>query len=191
VLLEPMKGNPRQGMNRKIRIATALALVGALSVSAPAVSLAGSPLLSGYGGPGAGEQAIVGSTLLNGPRGGSGPGGGQGRVNSTATGVGASGAIQSTRKGESISRAHTPPAQRGSSSSGQGSHRGASHAGGSSAYKPSVGVNHGAYAYTGSPRSADSSVFAISTGDLLLLVATLTTLALVGALTMRLGRLQR
>ena len=50
----------------RITIRTAaLALVAALAVSAaaPLVAHAG-PLLSGYGGPGQGNQAILGSTLL-------------------------------------------------------------------------------------------------------------------------------
>jgi hypothetical protein len=40
----------------------------------PTAAVAG-PLLSGYGGPGQGSQAILGSTLLNGPSGGGGPSG--------------------------------------------------------------------------------------------------------------------
>jgi hypothetical protein len=50
----------------------------------PAVSEAG-PLLSGYGGPGEGNQAILGSALLNGPGGGGGGGrGGAGGVGTRA-----------------------------------------------------------------------------------------------------------
>jgi hypothetical protein len=44
-----------------------------------------SPLLSGYGGPGAGEQVIIGSQLLNTPRGGGGtPGGPAPKLRSTS-----------------------------------------------------------------------------------------------------------
>jgi hypothetical protein len=47
-----------------------------ISVVSPATASAGS-LLSGYGGPGAGSQAIIGSTLVNNPpSGGSGAGAG-------------------------------------------------------------------------------------------------------------------
>ena len=48
------------------------------------------PLLSGYGGPGLGDQAIIGATLLNGP----GGGGGSGRVSasSSSDSLGAEGA---------------------------------------------------------------------------------------------------
>jgi cobalamin biosynthesis Mg chelatase CobN len=50
---------------------------------APAASRAGS-LLSGYGGPGEGNQAILGSALLNGPSGGGGGSGGSGRTAGTS-----------------------------------------------------------------------------------------------------------
>lgn len=47
-------------------------------------SACASPLLSGYGGPGQGSQALLGSTLLGGGRGGSGSGGSSGTAGSTA-----------------------------------------------------------------------------------------------------------
>ncbi len=50
---------------------TASLLAVALSLSAPASAPANS-LLSGYGGPGQGNQAILGSALVNGPSGGGG-----------------------------------------------------------------------------------------------------------------------
>ena len=50
-------------------------LLCALCLAVPAGAVA-SPLLSGYGGPGAGSQVILGSALVNGPRGGGGGGGG-------------------------------------------------------------------------------------------------------------------
>lgn len=53
----------------------ALASLALFAIPAPA-ALAGGPLLSGYGGPGAGAQVIIGGTLLNGPKGGSGGGSG-------------------------------------------------------------------------------------------------------------------
>ena len=70
------KGPPRLGSMRRNRIILGtLAMPVLLAVLAPA-ALAGGPLLSGYGGPGAGAQAIIGGTLLNGPKGGSGGGAG-------------------------------------------------------------------------------------------------------------------
>ncbi len=56
---------------------TLLTLVSLVVIAAAMPSSASaSPLLSGYGGPGEGDQAILGSALLNGPRGGSGTGAG-------------------------------------------------------------------------------------------------------------------
>jgi hypothetical protein len=49
-------------------------LIAALTVPAASAS----PLLSGYGGPGQGNQVILGSALLNGRSGGGGPGGSSG-----------------------------------------------------------------------------------------------------------------
>ena len=54
-------------------LTAAVALLADLSiVAAPAHA---GPLLSGYGGPGQGSQAILGATLLNAPRTPAGPGG--------------------------------------------------------------------------------------------------------------------
>ncbi len=51
----------------------------------PASALASSTLLSGYGGPGQGNQAIIGSTLVGGgSSGGGGSGGGSGSSGSSA-----------------------------------------------------------------------------------------------------------
>jgi hypothetical protein len=63
-----------------------IALAVTLSVFAPA-SAPASSLLSGYGGPGQGAQAILGSALLNGPsgRGGGGSAGGGGAAGGSAT----------------------------------------------------------------------------------------------------------
>ncbi|HEX4484106.1 MAG TPA: hypothetical protein VH081_09990 [Solirubrobacteraceae bacterium] len=48
-----------------------------ICAAVPQVALAGS-LLSGYGGPGEGSQALIGATLVNGSRGGGGGSGGGG-----------------------------------------------------------------------------------------------------------------
>jgi hypothetical protein len=64
-------------------VAIALALPAVVPASAPASSI-----LSGYGGPGQGTQAILGSTLLNGPSGGAG-GGPQGGSSTAESAIGA------------------------------------------------------------------------------------------------------
>ena len=65
-------------MKRQRTIVSTLALLAGICAAAPAAALAGPPLLSGYGGPGAGAQTIVGAALVNGPGGGSS--GGSGRL---------------------------------------------------------------------------------------------------------------
>src|SRR5450755_4896336 len=68
--------NPRQGrMTSHRTISLILTLLAGLMTVAPSSVFAG-PLLGGYGGPGAGNQAILGSALLNGPPGGGGTGAG-------------------------------------------------------------------------------------------------------------------
>ena len=89
-------------------------LVVALAAALPGAALA-SPLLSGYGGPGQGSQAILGSALLNGPKGGAGSGGsGSAAVESGTTsatsgsgGESSSGAGSSAPVGKGASRARS------------------------------------------------------------------------------------
>lgn len=87
-------------------ISTALLLL-AISVVLPAAALA-NPLLSGYGGPGQGSQAILGSTLLNGP----GSGGGAPPLSAAQTPAGLSAGVGAPAGGQLGSR--TGSAQRGS-----------------------------------------------------------------------------
>lgn len=67
---------------RSHRKTTPIAAVLALALTALSPSVAdANPLLSGYGGPGQGDQAIIGAALVNGPgQGGSGGGGGGGEA---------------------------------------------------------------------------------------------------------------
>ena len=171
-------------MNRKIWIASVVGMVGLLCALAPAGACAGSPLLSGYGGPGAGEQAIVGSTLLNGPRGGAGGSsgsnsGGGGLAGSSSTSGAASGSAgaSSVKRtgGTSASGVGSKPSRRRSKTEG---------ANGSPART--------AYVYPSTPASAqgDSSATGLSSGDLLALIAIAATIGLIGVVTVRLSRLQ-
>jgi hypothetical protein len=78
----------------------------ALAAAMPAAAVASS-LLSGYGGPGQGNQAILGAALVNGPRGGGGSGSSSGSTTSGTSGAAAptgsstsgSGAAGDGRKG--------------------------------------------------------------------------------------------
>src|SRR5262249_33452093 len=101
-------------MTRHRTIATAVTLLAFLAAGTP-VPASASSVLSGYGGPGQGNQAILGSALLSGPgggggssgRGGSGGAGGSGGGGSSSQGGsssegGSSGALPSGRSGGSV-----------------------------------------------------------------------------------------
>ena len=75
-------------MGRHRIITTTVLTVALLCV--PASALASSTLLSGYGGPGQGNQAIIGSTLVGGSGGGKGGGGSGGGSGSEPSGSSAS-----------------------------------------------------------------------------------------------------
>jgi hypothetical protein len=77
------------------------ALVAAICLSGTAASASASTLLSGYGGPGVGNQAILGSVLLGGPSGGGSAGGGGGSVAASSQAISAPNAAS----GESASSA--------------------------------------------------------------------------------------
>jgi hypothetical protein len=173
-------------MSRKIRIASTLALAGFLLTAAPVAASAGSPLLSGYGGPGTGEQAIVGSTLLNAPRGGAGSGGSLGTGSTSSAGTGRGGIGGAPSNGARGGLAGAAGSAGGSTSSKGGVGSSASQVG-------SARVNRAdAYVYPSSPGSAPNSpVIGISSGDLPPLLGIIATLMLIGVLTLRLARLQR
>jgi hypothetical protein len=82
-------------------------LVLGLVILLPSVA-AGSPLLSGYGGPGQGEQAILGGGLVNGPSGGA-SGGGSNSISTAAVQGSAASAGSSSHGAVShpSGRAHT------------------------------------------------------------------------------------
>jgi hypothetical protein len=93
----------------------------ALSLFAPAVGQA-APLLSGYGGPGSGSQAILGSTLVGGGGDGS-TGGGGGAATPPSSSAGAGGEVSPSSSGSSSNprRAPTHSSTRSSSQSAGGS----------------------------------------------------------------------
>jgi hypothetical protein len=72
-------------MKRHRTITPLVGLCLALCLAAPVAAQA-NPILSGYGGPGQGNQAILGSALLNGPAGGGGGSGGGGSAGSGLSG---------------------------------------------------------------------------------------------------------
>jgi hypothetical protein len=143
-------------INRKITPTIALLL--ALSAAGPATSSASS-LLSGYGGPGQGNQAILGSGLVNGPSGGGGgPAAGSqtpavvsgSTANSGSPSAPGSGGHKHTAAGSKRSSAPAGPASAPSSASYQAYERAAS-----------------------TQRGIDSGLLGLSSGDLLLIVLAL------------------
>ncbi len=206
MLLEPKKGTQGREMNRRARIASRLAVAsaaGCLALLAPLSAHAGSPLLSGYGGPGAGEQAIIGSTFLGGSHAGGGSGGGSSGStgpgssatgsSTTLSGVGAS-TRAGAQSGSTAARAGSPGGSISAARRGAGS----SQAGGATAAKAgrtganaSVGAGSSAFAYPSALRSTSASpALGLSGGDLALLAGMILALALIGLFTMRLARLQ-
>ncbi len=178
-------------MSRKSRIPAVFALVGLLSVSVSGAAFAGSPLLSGYGGPGAGEQAILGSTLLGGHSGGGASGGSSGTGSSSGSSV--PGTVSQSSVGGTGATSR-------STSTGAGSGRAGSEGFGSPRGRPTNEVvarsprtATSAFVYPSSLRSASasSSAFGISGGDFLVLLAAIAMLTLMAMFTLRVSRLQR
>jgi hypothetical protein len=155
---------------RIVRIAGLMALV-ALFAATPVAAHAG-PLLSGYGGPGQGNQAILGSTLFGGGSGG-GPNG-QGATATNATGL-ASGASATAPSGSSGTGHSTRGAH---SAGGARAHYGAAPAG---AVKP---VSYPAV----EPTAGTSGAFSPSGADISYIFLAAAALAITGALTRRMVR---
>jgi hypothetical protein len=197
VSLEPKKGTQGRDMHQRIKFVSALILAFALVMGAlaPSVALAGSPLLSGYGGPGAGEQAILGSTIVGG--GGSGSGGSSGgstggrqEGGGTASPPGAAGG--SSPAGAGAAKAGTTEVHTGEALNPHGHRRPGGSAAGQAGRAHVSPPGASAYVYPTTLRAASysSPALGISGGDLLALVATIATLALLAVLTIRLRRLQ-
>jgi hypothetical protein len=160
-------------------------LVGLTSLVTPAVAQAGS-LLSGYGGPGQGNQAILGAALLNTPSGGSGGGGSSGSSAVTPASLGAS---TSAATGASGGQAGSSAGAGGSHSSSHRSAKAPIAAGGSSvsairAYSATSGLG-------ASEAAVSSPTLGITAADLTYMLLVLGGLALTGAVTRQLSRRQR
>ena len=154
-------------------------LIVGLVLLAPSSALA-NPLLSGYGGPGQGEQAILGGGLVNGPSGGS-PGGGSSSISTPAT--------------------QGPAAGAASSSSGASSHGSTSHAlgraptssqtrrhGGGGASTTTPAVRSPALGHTSSVSTAASSqLLGLSGEDIIYVVLILALLIVTATVVKRLA----
>ena len=150
------------------------AIVLALSAVTPTGALA-VPLLSGYGGPGLGSQAILGATLLNGPAnggGGSAPGGSPTLRSSVESSSG--GAHEGARP------AGGPATQAARSRVGRAQTPGGS--------RQASGATQGTQIYPASERelAQPSGTLGLSNQDLLLILLTFAVLAATAVITRRL-----
>jgi len=150
-------------MTMKRPLTAAVALLADLSIAAAPVHA--SPLLSGYGGPGAGSQAILGATLLNGPRTPGGPGGPAPGGHATTQAA--------TPAGDRSSATHERAAARGQRTPASVTHRG-------TGPEPSL-----AYPAPALERD-DAGALGISGIDKLYILLALGVLVATGALTKRL-----
>ncbi|HEV7163621.1 MAG TPA: hypothetical protein VGN25_10225 [Solirubrobacteraceae bacterium] len=166
---------------KRQRLTTATTLTAmALSMLAPLGAEANS-LLSGYGGPGQGSQAILGSALVNGPGGGGGSsGGGATNLSGSAAGAGSGGSTLGARNGVVGS------SRQGGGSSTHAAKRGGSRpdtsGSGSGTYKPAYPPS------TATSSAVESSQVGLSNSDLLYVVLAAGALVLTGVLTRRLAR---
>jgi hypothetical protein len=174
----------------------------ALAVAWPAPSFASS-LLSGYGGPGQGNQAILGSALVNGSRGGGGGTGGGGTGGSGGSSSSSSGSERSAAgEGGSSSGSSAPGTGSGkpSTSSGKSGSGSSTRGSDSGSGARSSGTGHGDAGTTRSttasfypaservPAGEDSGTLGLSGADLIYIILAIGTLLFMGVLTTRLGR---
>ncbi len=160
-------------------------LIGSLSailaVAAPSCALASS-LLSGYGGPGEGNQALLGSALINGPRGGS-SGGASGSSSSGSRTSSAGGSASSGAAGAGAgAQGESAAGRNGSAATGTTRHGAAA-----SGARPTASAS----LYPAAeriPPGVSNGTLGISAGDLALIVIGFAALASIGALTAWLTR---
>jgi hypothetical protein len=183
VLLKPVQTQGREGMTTHQRITSIFVFAALLVAAMPATAPANS-LLSGYGGPGEGNQAILGSALLNAPKGGGGSGAAGG---SQSSGSQTSG----TQSGE----AAAPQSTHGSSGATKGSARRRKE-GARATRTPTRGTapqaaKGASVIYPAASRevtTGGSRALGLSGADFVYIILALGVLALTGFLTVRLTR---
>ena len=154
-------------------------VVATVALALPALARA-NPLLSGYGGPGQGSQALLGATLT-GPRGGGGAGSGgeappASAIEAPAARIGASQTL-GTLSGTKHASTHVRRSQRGHGSAPAG-------AGTSGASGP---VQTGLV----SARGVHADTAGVSSGDLALILLGIGVVAATGILMARLARAEK
>ncbi len=180
-------------------------LVAAVSACAPTAAVAGT-LLSGYGGPGQGSQAVLGAKLLGGPGKGSGgssggsPRGGSGSGSASQEGGAGSAGGEGSGGAAPASGNSAGSSSAGSASGGTGaSHpaapvkhkgRGSRGSSGSRSTAPAataLAAQNAFIGYTAAQRASAGSPLGISGEDLLYVILVLGVLAMTGVLTARMA----
>jgi hypothetical protein len=186
----------RLGEGSAVRLNAMLrgALVAALAVvMLPATGRAADPLLSGYGGPGGGEQVVLGGAMVNPPGGGDG-GGGSGSGSLRATPRPASSATAPAPGTASPATGTGKPSSNGTSSTTRSRKASGAHAkrtsGAPARTAAPAAVATGAPPVVAYPTSGSTSAggLAVPVGFLLAALLGLAALVLVGFGLRRLGR---
>jgi hypothetical protein len=163
-------------MTRHRTIIPLFGLLLALCLAVPVAAQA-NPILSGYGGPGQGNQAILGSALLNGPSSG---GGGGGSAGSGASGESGSLATPTSagsgRAGRGAASKQSPAHGQSGAAAGTVQRIVSSHVDASSAY---LAAERG-------HAVGQSGALGLTGQDLLLMILVLAALALAAVFTRRL-----
>ncbi len=181
--------------SHRIVIQTLVFLAATAALPVPALA---SSLLSGYGGPGQGNQAVLGSALLNGPkgRGGSGGSGGSGSAPSGSAGqTSASSETTSTSQGatstSTTEQTTSAPAGKGSAGGQGGSSKGNATAPASGksrhAASQSSAVSHASFYPAAERIPASTQGSTIPGSDILYIVLGAAILVSLGLLTRRAG----
>jgi hypothetical protein len=165
---------------------TIISIGGSLVVLACAspVAARASTLLSGYGGPGQGNQSMLGSALLNGPGGGATGGGSAGASGSTSSSSGEA-TPASSRVAKSPATGSSN-GERGVSANAKRRARGATPGDAKAGAATSVAEEYAA-AERGA-RAPSTATFGLSGAELTLIALVLGTLAIVSVITRRLAR---
>jgi hypothetical protein len=182
------------------RISSTLTLL-AVSMAAMTAAAAAGPLLGGYGGPGEGNQAILGSALV----GGAGGGGGSSSSGSSGSGgsAGSTGSLPSPATGAGTSAGNGEAESSGSGQRGSTAGGGTKGSGGQAAGRTSGSRGRRGKASAGAPgkdlvsprddasqttASGGAQALGLSASDLGYVLLALGVLAATGLITRRLAR---
>ncbi|HEY3827761.1 MAG TPA: hypothetical protein VGL57_01065 [Solirubrobacteraceae bacterium] len=180
-------------MKQHRTIVSIVTLLAGVSLALPSAALAGGPLLSGYGNPGAGAQTILGASLIGGTGGGSaggGPASGGGAGSSSSGGATDSPANIASATGASAPARVTAHA----ASSANGTHSGAAGTRrrvGSATHPRAAGANPNSSSHlegSTAVTTSDATAAWFSGSDLLALLLAAGALAAVAVATVRLAR---